>query len=253
MRIRATRGLALGLLVLTAGACSDSEMGEVSLQLASRRAPMMSAGVPAAVVGEPGQLVVTAGADEMVVDQILLVLRKVRLDGAPTASCPEDAEGDSQCAGVHVGPVLFDLPLGEAAEPTLTALIPVGTYDHFKFQIHKPSNANGDADLVAEHPEMDDVSIRATGTYNGTPFTFSSDLTEVEDLTLAEPVEVATEGELPLTLNVDAAGWFENAEGTGLLDPAQANDGQPYESEVEQNIRESFRAFHDGDADGAAD
>ena len=40
---------------------------------------------------------------------------------------------------------------------------------------------------------------------------------------------------------------------TGLLDPAQANDGQPYESEVEQNIRESFRAFHDGDADGAAD
>jgi hypothetical protein len=152
-----------------------------------------------------------------------------------------------------VGPVLFDLPLGDAAEPTLTALVPVGTYEHFKFQIHKPSDANGDADLVAEHPEMDAVSIRAIGTYNGTPFTFSSDLTEVEDLTLAEAVEVAVEGELPLTLNVDATGWFVNEGGTGLLDPAQANDGQPYESEVEQNIRESFRAFHDADADGAAD
>lgn len=108
-------------------------------------------------------------------------------------------------------------------------------------------------DLVAEHPEMDDVSICATGTYNGTPFTFSSDLTEVEDLTLAEAVEVAAEGQVPLTLHVDAAGWFVNEGGTGLVDPAQANDGQPYESEVEQNIRESFRAFHDGDADGAAD
>jgi hypothetical protein len=253
MGIRTMQGLALGVLTLAAGACTDSEMGEVSLQLATRRAPLMSAGVPAAVVGEPGQLVVTAGTDEIVLDQVAIVLRKVRLDGAPTASCPEDAEGDSQCAGIHVGPVLFDLPLGDEAEPILTALIPVGTYDHFKFQIHKPSDANGDADLVAEHPEMDDVSIRVTGTYNGTPFTFASDLTEVEDVTLAEAVEVATEGELPLTLHVDAAGWFVNEGGTGLLDPAQANDGQPYESEVEQNIRESFRAFHDGDADGAAD
>ena len=253
MRIRAMKGLALGMLVLAAGACSDSEMGEVSLQLATRRAPMMSGGASAAVVAEPGQLVVIAGADEIVMDQVVIVLRKVRLDGAPTASCPEAAEGDSQCAGVHVGPMLFDLPLGEVAEPALTALVPVGTYDHFKFQIHKPSNATGDADLVAEHPEMDDVSIRVTGTFNGTPFTFTSDLTEVEDLTLAEPVEVATEGELPITLHVDAAGWFVDAAGTGLLDPAQASEGQPFESEVEQNIRESFRAFHDGDADGTAD
>jgi hypothetical protein len=253
MGVRTMQGFALGTLMLVAGACSDSEMGEVSLQLATTRTPMMSAGAQAAVVGEPGQLVVTVGADEIVLDQIAIVLRKVRLDGAPTASCPEDAEGDSQCAGIHVGPVLFDLPLGDEAEPTLTSLIPVGTYDHFKFQIHKPSDANGDADLVAEHPEMDAVSIRATGTYNDTPFTFSSDLTEVEDLTLAEPVEVAVEGELPLTLHVDATGWFVNQGGTGLLDPAQANDGQPYESEVEQNIRESFRAFHDADADGAAD
>lgn len=63
----------------------------------------------------------------------------MRLDGAPIASCPEDAEGDSQCAGIHVGPALFDLPLGDEAEPTLTVLIPVGTYDLVKFQIHKPS------------------------------------------------------------------------------------------------------------------
>ncbi len=72
-------------------------------------------------------------------------------------------------------------------------------------------------------------------------------------MALAEAVEVAEEGELPLTLLVDASGWFANASGTGLVDPAQANDGGSYESEVEQNIRESFRAFRDGDADGAAD
>ena len=233
--------------------CSDSNMGEVSLQLATRRPTMISAGAQASVVTAAGQLTVSLGSDEIVFDQIQLVLRKIRLDGAATASCPEDAEGDSQCAELRLGPVLFDLPLDAEAAPTFTALVPVGTYDGFKFQLHKPSNANTDADLVAEHPEMEDISIRAVGTYNGTPFTFSSDLTDVEEVTLAEAVEVAEEGELPLTLFVDASGWFANASGTGLIDPAQANDGASYESEVEQNIRESFRAFRDGNADGAAD
>ena len=106
---------------------------------------------------------------------------------------------------------------------------------------------------MAQHPELESTSILVTGTYNGTAFEFRSDLTEVEDVTLPEPVEVAEESEVPLTLHVDASTWFANAAGTGLVDPAQANDGQPYESLVEQNIRASFRAFHDADADGEAD
>ena len=44
----------------------------------------------------------------------------------------------------------LDLPLDQGADAVLSALVPVGTYDHFKFQIHKPSDANGDADLVAQ-------------------------------------------------------------------------------------------------------
>jgi hypothetical protein len=228
-------------------------MGEVRLQLATRRAPMMSAASPAAVMGAPGQLVVTLGPDEIVIDQVGIVLRKVRLDGAPTASCPEDGEGDSQCAGVQLGPVVYDLPLGEEAEVSDFALMPVGVYDRIKFQIHKPSNANSDADLVAEHPEFANTSIRATGTYNGSPFIFASDLTEVESIAFPEPVEVVEGVKVGVTLHVDVSGWFTNAGGTGLLDPSQANDGGPFESLVERQIRASFRAFHDQDLDGTAD
>jgi hypothetical protein len=75
----------------------------------------------------------------------------------------------------------------------------------------------------------------------------------VEEVAFAEPVEVAAEGEVPVTLQVDASGWFVDQAGNVLVDPAQANDGLPFESLVEQNIRASFRAFHDADADGAAD
>ncbi len=248
MRTRRMQGFAAAALAAGLMACSDAEMGEVSLRVATNRVQPM-----ASVQGAEGQLTVSLGTDEIVIDGIQLVLRKIRLDGAPTASCPEDGEGDSECGGLWLGPVVFDLPLDQGAEQTFSAMLPVGTYDHLKFQIHKPSDANGDADLVAEHPELENTSILVTGTYNGTPFEFRSDLTEVEDVTLPEPVEVAEESEVPLTLYVDASTWFANAAGTGLVDPAQANDGQPHESLVEQNIRASFRAFHDADADGGAD
>jgi hypothetical protein len=246
MRIRAMNGLALGALILAMGACSDSDMGQVSLQLATR-------GPASAASGGPGQLVVTLGPDEILVDEVALVLRKVRLDGGPAASCPEDGEGGSQCAELRLGPVLFDLPLGEGAEPIFTAAVPVGTYSGIKFQIHRPTNANEDADFVAEHPELEGISIRVLGSYNGTPFTFASDLTEVENVVFAEPVEVGVDGEVQVTLHVDVAGWFASEGGTGLVNPSEANDGGPFESLVERQIRESFRAFHDADLDGAAD
>ena len=246
MRTRAMNRLALGALILAIGGCSDSEMGEVSLQLATR-------GPAPVATGGPSQLVVVLGPDEIVLDEVALVLRKVRLDGAPTASCPEDAEGDSQCAQLKLGPVLFDLPLGEGAEQIFSAAVPVGTYDRMKFQIHRPTNANEDADFLADHPDLEGISIRVLGSYNGTPFTFASDLTEVEDVSFVEPVEVPAGGEVQVTLHVDVAGWFTSEDGAGLVDPSEANDGGPLESLVERQIRESFRAFHDGDLDGAAD
>jgi hypothetical protein len=129
----------------------------------------------------------------------------------------------------------------------------VGTYDRIKFQIHRPTDANEDADFLADHPDLEDISVRVLGSYNGTPFTFASDLTEVEDLVFAEPVEIGVEGEVQVTLHVDVAGWFASEDGAGLVDPSEANDGMPFESLVERQIRESFRAFHDSDVDGAAD
>ena len=91
------------------------------------------------------------------------------------------------------------------------------------------------------------------GSYNGTPFTFATDMTEVEDVAFAEPVEVVVDEELQVTLHVDVSGWFASEDGAGLVDPSQANDGGPLESLVERQIRESFRAFHDADLDGGAD
>lgn len=245
MRVPLMQRLALGCLALGLGGCSDSDMGDVSLQLASHSAASTEPGTA-------NQLVITAGDDEIVLDRVELVLRKVRLDGPSTASCPEDEEGDSRCAELELGPLLFALPLEEGAESVLAAAVPIGTYTGLKFQLHRPTNANEDADFVADHPEFDGISIRVLGSYNGTPFTFTSDLTQVQDLDFTGPVEVDAEGELALTLLVRVADWFAS-EGGGLVNPAEANDGGPLESLVERQIRESFRAFRDSDGDAVGD
>jgi hypothetical protein len=245
MRTFPMHRLAFGLAALTSGACSDSDMGDVTLQLASHNAA-------SGVSSEAGQLVITAGDDEIVLDQVGLVLRKVRLDGPPAASCPEDEEGDSRCAELDFGPLLFELPFEDGAEIVLDAAVPTGTYTALRFQLHRPTNANQDADFVAEHPEYEDISIRVVGSYNGMPFTFVSDLTDVEEVDFTAPVEVSAEGDLPVTLLVNVAEWFA-APGGGLLDPADATVGGPLEVQVEQRIRASFRAFRDGDADAESD
>lgn len=246
MRIPLMHRLALVVLALALLGCSDdSDMGDVRLQLAS-----LDAASPAST--EAGRLVIDAGDDRIVLDQIGLVLRKVRLEGPASEACPEESEGDPGCGELEFGPVLFELPLEEGAEGILNASVPVGTYTGLKFQLHVPTNANQDAHFVAEHPDYEDISIRVVGSYNDTPFLFTSDLTEVEDVGFVGPLQVDTEGSLPLTLLVQVTDWFAKADG-GLVNPAHASEGGPLESLVEQQIRESFRAFHDSDGDGSAD
>ena len=246
MRIPEMRRFALLVLGLALLGCSDdSDLGDVSLQLASYDAASSASSTA-------GQLVITAGDDEIVIDEVGLVLRKVRLDGPSTASCPEDEEGDSRCAELEFGPVLFQLPLEEGAEEVLDAAVPLGSYTGLKFQLHRPTNANEDADFVADHPEYEDISIRVLGTYNETPFTFTSDLTLVEDVDFGGPLEVDADGVLSITLLVQVAEWFASP-GGGLVDPSQASDGGALEALVEQQIRQSFRAFRDGDRDAEED
>ena len=239
---------ALALPGLAVLGCSDeaSDTGDVNFQLASHNAES------AAQPGIADQLVITAGEDEIVLDEVGLVLRKVRLEGPSAEPCPEEDQGDSRCGELEFGPVLFDLPLNEGAEGLVNAAVLIGSYTGLKFQLHRPTNANEDADFVAEHPEFNGVSIRAVGTFNGEPFTFTTDLTVVQDLTFPDPLEVTTDGEVPLTLLVEVADWFADGAG-GLVNPSDANDGGLFESQVEQQIRESFRAFHDGDEDGLPD
>jgi hypothetical protein len=240
--------LAGTLLAAAALACSDGPAGPegsgtVVFQLATSGTGATTA--PSLAVS------VTRGPDVIIITDVQLVARKIKL-GQDDGSCPADIEDDSEdgdeCPPLRLGPLLLDPPVDEGADPTFTVDLPAGSYDELMLQIHKPTDDNEDAAFIAANPAFNGVSIRVNGTFNGTPFTFTTDLTQVVKIALDEPVEVVADGEVGLTLLLDVGSWFLDQSGNALLDPAALS--QQDRSIVEQNIRQSFHAFEDDDADG---
>lgn len=241
-------------LVLAAAAlaaCSDSSGPASSgpraaFQIAT--SPKVAAPGMAALGGPE---ILVAGTDVIQVDSVLMVLREIELNSVGGAPCVNTAVDDS-CEELEIGPELFDLPLGAGAQRAITVPIPAGSYDKIEFEIHKPESSD-DAGFLALHPEYDGVSIRMVGTYNGTPFTYTSDLNVEQEHDFVPPLAVTDNSTAGVTMFVDLQAWFLNQTGDGFIDPATANKGGQYEGEVKSNIEASINAFEDHDRDGVED
>lgn len=249
----------LALAACTEGAGSRG-IAPVSVALSSS----VSASAPAAAQAG-GSETFTDGTNTLVVSSVEVVLRKVELkraDAAQSAGCAmstsgitasEDGECGEQDDELEAGPALVDLPLG-GIERTFTADVPAGTFDALEFQIHKPSNDGdtADQDFLKAHPDFAGISIRVKGTFNGTDFTYTSDLEVEQELKFEQPMVVQAGTPASVTIKLDLDGWFRSSGGT-LVDPATAAAGAANESLVRDNIVKSFNAFQDNDEDGMDD
>jgi hypothetical protein len=238
---RTTRFLAVALPFVLVTACSTEPDG-VPVDLS------FSGQAPAA--GATTDITIGVGANTVVITKAQMVVRRVKLQPVETtaSSCSDDDTSSDDCATVQTGPVLVDIPVTANAVSTVSATVPPGTYSRVSFRIHKPSDDASDAAFRAANPNFDGVSIRVEGTYNGTPFVFTSDLTEKQELTLASPL-VVEEGTTPnLTIQVDVSSWFKS--GSTVINPSTANKGGANENVVKNNIRASLRAFRDDDRNG---
>ena len=220
---------------------------------------------------------VVSGTNTLVLDQVELVLRDIRFKRLNDDVCEGDSDqsgditvrptsddggenGDDgnqdACETVNAGPFLLDLPLGSGIEQVFSVAVDTGTFDELRIRLHKPEDDGTDpADVafLAAHPDFARISIRATGTWNGSPFTFTSDLDADQEMRLDPPLVVTDAGaNVDVTLKVDVATWFADGTG-GLVDPATAGVGGQNESVVRDNIQHSFDAFEDEDHDGQDD
>jgi hypothetical protein len=191
---------------------------------------------------------IVSGNDVLVITRAQIVLREIELKRENDDQCDVGEGDDDRCEEFETGPMVVDLPLNGAAETVITIEADTGTYDEIDFEVHKAEGSE-DADLIAQHPELDGLSIRVEGSWNGTPFVFESDLNVEQENELVPPLVITETTGTNVTLRVDLSSWFRNGSGA-LVDPASGNQGGPNESVIKENIKTSFHSFEDEDRDG---
>jgi hypothetical protein len=242
-----------GLLTLTAllMACGNSNGPGSGLALSfATRSASVSAAAP--VFAAPATAGSTA-ADNLVITSAQLVLRKIELERSDASTCAQTANTES-CHELEVGPVLVSLPLTAGATTQVSVDLPAGTYKEVQFQIHKVSDSDpAEAAFRTANPAFVGKSIRVLGTFNGTAFTYESDLDVEQELSL-QPNLVVTDqtATTSLTISVVLGDWFKTASG-GLVDPSTASKGGVNEGLVKENIKRSMKAFEDENHDGNED
>ncbi len=236
---------------LAASACSDTTETHLRGGVAVSFATSSPGATPAAWPTPSATLDDTtiAGGDTLIFTRAQLVLREIELKALETADCDAEPE-PTGCEEVEIGPVLVDLPLTPGADQAFSVQLPIGTYSRIDFEIHKASGDDPDDQaFLTQHPDFADVSIRVEGTFNGTAFTYESDLDVEQELTLVPALLVDDATATNVTIFVDLDAWFRST-GGGLLDPDTGNKGGDNESQIKENIKQSLKAFEDADRDG---
>jgi hypothetical protein len=261
-RINTSRLVLAAMIPWLAIACGDENPtgpagnsgGTVSLSLA-----VQSQGPQASYIGPATfDIALNDGANTLDISRVAVVLREVELELRNDDSCDNDvAEVVDRCEKFEVGPILLELPLDGSVNQVFSITgVPAGTYDEVEFNVHKPSSGSvEDQTFIQQNPDFSEVSIRVEGQYNGTDFTYTTDLMDNQRIGLVPPLTIEA-GSSPaptnVTLRVDLTAWFEAADGS-LLDPATANDGGQNKSWVDNAIKQSIDAFEDRNRDGSED
>ena len=292
-RTRTASGIAAAVAAIAVSACNDgtspssaNKVG-VGFQLArtSTAPSMMAATVYGAAPGVPGTtptittsaagMTITRDGDVLVVSKAQLVVRNVKLTSA-TAVCSDDDddettgksssassgsspgssssrdEDDDDCAEIRVGPYLVDVPVNGADAARVAVAVPAGTYSSIRLWLYKvTSGDSADVAFRQANPDVRDISLRLQGTFNGVPFTFVNDVNAKLTVPLTAPLVIGTGGD-DVTVTIDLSTWFLRASG-GLYSPTAANTPGQIRAQVQNNIRNAFRAFADKNKDGRED
>ncbi len=249
-------------LLCTLAACGDGATATTDAGSAGATALSVSfAATGTAATNAAGNaIIVGTSSDTMVINKVQLVLGNVKLRREGVTACPDSMTVSSTrgrssdkggCSRLDLGPMLLDLPLSGASTSPLAVTVPAGTYHEFEFEIDDVSTSanapQADKDFLAAHPEFRDVTVKVSGTYKGTAFTFLSKARAEVEFEFEPSLVVQSGVNDNVSIALDLSSWFKSA-GGALLAPTVAN-----QAAIDQNIMTSFRAFGDRDRDGHED
>jgi len=251
-----TKRILLGCTMLLATVACDSSTApgarNVNLSFAGTRPAGVAAGFRAApmpnAVGD--SLVVSDGTNTLIITRAEVVAREIELRRAGVVSC-DSTGSDDDCEYFSTNARLITLPLASGVSQSIGVEVPAGTYESLRMKVHKVSDDPGDAAFLAANPSWPDgESIRVTGFYNGTPFTFVSDVNFDAEEDLVPALVIGETAQADLTVRIDLTVWFRQGLNGALINPASAGSGGANKSTVENNIKNSVKVFKDDDRDG---
>ena len=235
---------ALVALTLGTSACSDllgsggrtatisfRTVGSTRLALAGTDAAAAAAVIP-----------VTAGGHTVDVQQVDLLVEKVKLERSGSASDEDsdsenevehDSETDSDSdlendETFRDGPVTITLPISGGPVSPFSRTVPAGTYGELQMKVR---------------------FARVQGTYDGQPFDVTTPVNANIETRLTPPLVVSSSVDRPnVTVNVDVLSWFQS--GGTVIDPRLLATNTQLASAFRSRVKASFRALKDNDQDG---
>ncbi len=225
---------------------------------------------PRPVAPQGGSEAFALGPDTLVVNSVDIVVRHLKLKAVATDSCStgdddddddmvattgrdvvadDDDDDRDNCGDVQTGSLIVTLPLGNGPVRAIPIALPAGTYRKIEFKIHRLGSSAADSLLLAGRPDLSGASIRVSGTFNHTAFTFVTRAEAKQKQVIDPPVTVTPGSNVELTVRVDLSTWFLNRARTRFVDPATALAGQINANLVARNIKNSFQPAHEGDDD----
>ena len=191
---------------------------------------------------------VTSSADSigdsqniLILDTVKILLKEIKLNVA-------NANQDS--TNFKVGPFVLFLDLSSSVNFISSALIPAGSYDKIKFEVHKLN----DNEAVPD-PEFADAngrySVIVKGWYLGNYFVYKSTKSAHQLLSFPNAISLTSDYISNVTMIVKPYIWFiENGIYIDPRDPVNSND---IDNNIKDNINQNFKAFKDNDKNGLPD
>ena len=203
--------------------------------------------------------------DSIKLTRIRVILRNVRLKSEDSSdvemehSNTSDNNSGGDDSTQKLKPFVLDLNLTGGLQQVSLTNVPLGTYDRFKFQIHKVNQTEIDSLSASEQAAFADFlnggnySIIIEGTTyknnQATQFTYKSEINVEIEKTLNPPLTITqSQTTFNLTLEISSASWFVD-QNNSLLDPTNPSNF----TVIEHNLKSFLKVFKDNNHDGKED
>lgn len=176
-----------------------------------------------------------------ILDTVKILIKDIKLN---VSNSSQDS------ASFKTGPFVLFLNLSSGINEISASMVPGGSYDKIKFEIHKLNNNE-----VSPDPEFSDAngtySVIVKGWYLGNYFVYKSSKSAHQMINFPNIIQVATSARTNITLNVKPYIWF--IKNDNYLDPSIPSNSNDIDNNIKDNFKNNLKAFKDNDKNGVPD